>query len=93
MEVLLSKRPFIKMANIDNENPQHISAEFDNPEERKPFFFLKSRCFEKGSSKWQVRSFRFLKEIGANINIRNTKNDIDLHLTAETNCVNIVKIK
>ena len=40
----------------------------------------------------QVRSFRFLTEIGANMNIHNTKYDTDIHLTTEKNCVNIVKV-
>ena len=40
----------------------------------------------------KLELFRFLKKIGANINNLNTKNDTDLHLNNESNCVNIIKI-
>jgi len=36
--------------------------------------------------------FSFLTERGFNINILNTKNDTDLHLRPDSNCVNIMKI-
>ena len=43
IRLLLGKRRYVKLTNINDENPQHISAEFDNLEART--FFNKEALF------------------------------------------------
>ena len=50
IKLLLGKRTSVKLTKREDENPQHVSAEFDNLGARKSFFFLLKRCcFEKRS--------------------------------------------
>jgi len=46
-KLLLDIKTYVKLTDIDDENPLHISAEFGNLETRKPFFLIKIFCFEK----------------------------------------------
>ena len=44
-KLLLGIKTYVKLTDIDDENPLHISAEFGNLEKREAFFFTKAVLF------------------------------------------------